>query len=104
MYGNIPEHEIHTPLNQYYVNWKKPSALLPATGDDGHIQKQLQREVEKNKRILERLSEATLHLASRNLAFRGKTSNLDDVHNDTFLDTFELLSHYNPLLHEHLEK
>ncbi len=46
----------------------------------------------------------TLHLASRHLAFKGKTSTLDDVHNGNFLGTLELLSHYIPLLHEHLDK
>lgn len=101
MYSKLPEHE----TQQCYVKWKSlQHSLLAATEVDGHLQKQLQTEVEKNKMILKRLLDVTLHLASRNLAFRGKTSNLDDVHNGNFLGTLELLSHYDPLLHKHLEK
>uniref|UniRef100_A0A1A8IJ03 TTF-type domain-containing protein n=2 Tax=Nothobranchius kuhntae TaxID=321403 RepID=A0A1A8IJ03_NOTKU len=105
MYGKLPEHETNAPHKQCYLKWKSlQHSLLAATGVDGHLQKQMLTEVEKNKMILERLLDVTLHLASRNLAFRGKTSNLDDVHNGNFLGTLELLSHYDPLLHEHLEK
>lgn len=105
MYGKLPEHETNASHKQCYLKWKSlQHSLLAAKGVDSHLQKQLLTEVEKNKMILERLLDVTLHLASRNLAFRGKTSNLDDVHNGNFLGTLELLSHYDPLLHEHLEK
>uniref|UniRef100_A0A3B1IJ48 TTF-type domain-containing protein n=1 Tax=Astyanax mexicanus TaxID=7994 RepID=A0A3B1IJ48_ASTMX len=105
MYRKFPEHEKHTPHKQCYVKWKSlQHSLLVATGVDGHLQKQLQTEAEKHTKILERLLDVTLHLASRNLAFRGKTSNLDDVHNGNFLGTLELLAHYDPFIHEHLEK
>ncbi|KAL6475705.1 hypothetical protein MHYP_G00167450 [Metynnis hypsauchen] len=105
MYRKFPEHETHTPHKQCYVKWKSlQHSLLVATGVDGHLQKQFQTEAEKHTKILERLLDVTLHLASRNLAFRGKTSNLDDVHNGNFLGTLELLAHYDPFLHEHLEK
>ena len=43
------------------------------SGVDVLLNKQLQTEIEKNRAILERLSDVTLHLASRNLPFRGKT-------------------------------
>ncbi|KAL6456301.1 hypothetical protein MHYP_G00348440 [Metynnis hypsauchen] len=105
MYRKFPEHETHTPHKQRYVKWKSlQHSLLVATGVDGHLQKQFQTEAEKHTKILERLLDVTLHLASRNLAFRGKISNLDDVHNGNFLGTLELLAHYDPFLHEHLEK
>lgn len=45
----------------------------------------------------------TIHLASRNQPFRGKTSNLDDVHKGNFLGSLEL-SQYDPVLKEHLDK
>lgn len=104
MYGKLPEHETHTPHTQCYVKWKSLQfSLLAATRVDSHHKKQLQTKVEKNKMILDRLLNVTLHLASRNIAFRGKTSNLDNVHNGNLL-ALELLSHYDPLLHRHLEQ
>lgn len=66
-------------------------------------QLQFQTEIERNKLILQRLLDVTLRLASRNLAFRGKTTNLDDVQNGNFLGTLELLAHYDSLLNEHLQ-
>lgn len=45
-----------------------------------------------------------LHLASRNLPFRGKTKKLGDVHNGNYLGTLELVSHYDALLKEHRDK
>lgn len=53
---------------------------------------------------MERLLDVTLHLASRNLPFKGKTKDLDDIHNGNCLGTLELLSHYDPLLKEHFQK
>ena len=73
-------------------------------GVDSLLNKELQTEIEKNRAILERLLDVTLHLASRNLPFRGKTKDLDDIHNGNFLGTLELLSHYDPLLKEHFQK
>ncbi len=68
------------------------------------MQRELQSEIERNKTLLQRLLDVTLTLASRNLSFRGKTKDLGDVHNGYFLGTQELLSHYDPLLKDHLEK
>lgn len=91
MYNKFPEHETNMPHKQCCVKWKSlQHSLLAATGVDGHLQRQLLAEIEKNRLILQRLLHVTLHLASRNLAFRGKNANLE-VHNE-------------PILHEHLEK
>lgn len=105
MYRKLPKHETHTPHKQCYVKWKSlQHSLLVATGVGRHLQIQFQTEAEKHTKILERLLDVTFHLASRNLSLRGKTSNLDDVHNGNFLGPLELLARYDPLLHEHLEK
>lgn len=52
----------------------------------------MQSEMGKNRLLLERLLDAALHLASRNLAFRGNTTDLDDVHIRSFLG--RRLTHY----------
>lgn len=45
----------------------------------------------------------TLHLVSRNLAFRDKTTHLDDD-NGNVLGTLEQLAHYDPLLNKNLQR
>ena len=77
---------------------------MAAKGIDHHLQRQIQSEIERNIALLERLLDVTLHLASRNLPFRGKTKKLGDVHNGNYLGTLELLSHYDALLKDHLDK
>lgn len=77
---------------------------MAVSGIDSQLQKQIQTETEKNRALLQRILDVTLHLASRNLPFRGKTKDLDDTHNGNFLGTLGLLSHYDPLLNEHLQK
>lgn len=60
---------------------------MKESGVDFLLNKKLQTEIEKNRAILERLLDVTLHLASRNLPFRGKTKDLDDIHNGNCLST-----------------
>lgn len=76
---------------------------MKGRGVDSLLNKELQTEIEKIRAILERLFDVTLHLSSRNLPFRGKTKDLGDVYSGSFLGTLELLSHYDPLLKEHLK-
>lgn len=105
MYEKFPKHETHAPHKQCYLKWKSlQHSILAAGGVDSHVERQILTEIEKNTLLLERLLDVTIHLASRNLAFRGKTLELDNVHNGNFLGTLELLAHYDPILHEHLEK
>ncbi|XP_075715601.1 zinc finger MYM-type protein 1-like [Rhinoderma darwinii] len=68
------------------------------------MQRSLAKEVDKFMALLERLLDVTLHLASRNMAFRGTTQRIGEIHNGNFLGTLEILSRYDNLLREHLEK
>ena len=43
-------------------------------------------------------------MGERGLAFRGENQRIGDPHNGNFLGILELLSHYDPILKEHLEK
>lgn len=73
-------------------------------GVDSLLNKELQTEIEKSRAILKRPLKVTLHLAFRSLPFRGKTKDVDDIHNGCFLGTLELSSHYDPLLKKHFQK
>lgn len=97
MYAKLPQHETHAPHMQCYLKWKSlQHSILEAKGVDCHIEREILTEIEKSTMLLERLLDVTIHLASRNLAFRGKNLELDNVHNGNFLGTLELLAHYDP--------
>jgi hypothetical protein len=45
----------------------------------------------------------TLFCARNNIAFRGTSEVIEHPHAGLFLNLIELISHYNPLLKEHIE-
>ena len=105
MYDKLPEHENGVSPKNCYWKWKNVHlTVTTATGIDSQLQKQIQSEMYKNRSLLERNLDVTLYLASRDLPFWGKSLNLDDVHNGHYLGLLELLSNYDPLLCEHLQK
>ena len=56
------------------------------------------------KQILCRILDVTLFLGERGLVFIGKIHLIGDLRNGNFLGTFELISHYDSILEEHLNK
>ncbi len=105
MYDKFPNHENNRVHRDRYFKWKNlQCSERAASGINIQMQRELRSEIERNKALLLRLLDVTLHLASRNVPFWGKIKDLGDVHNGNFLGTLELLSHYNPLLKDHLEK
>ena len=56
------------------------------------------------KQILHRILDGTLFLGERELAFRGDNQLIGDSGNGNFLGILELISHYDPILEEHLKK
>lgn len=105
MYDKFPSHENNRAHRDCYWKWNNlQCSIMAAKGTDHHLQRQMQSETERNIALLERPLDVTLHLASRNLPFRGKTEKLGDVHNGNYLGTLELVSHYDALLKEHRDK
>uniref|UniRef100_H3AAK9 HAT C-terminal dimerisation domain-containing protein n=1 Tax=Latimeria chalumnae TaxID=7897 RepID=H3AAK9_LATCH len=86
------------------LEWRNLQQSLQSKGIDSQIQKQIPSEAEKQRALLERLLDATLFLASRNMALRGSSSKISDAHSGNFLGVLELISHYDPFLHDHLAK
>ena len=60
--------------------------------------------VQKWKEILHRILHAILFLGEPGLAFRGDSNRLDDPNNGNFLGILELLSHYDLVLKQHLDR
>uniref|UniRef100_H3A3S2 HAT C-terminal dimerisation domain-containing protein n=1 Tax=Latimeria chalumnae TaxID=7897 RepID=H3A3S2_LATCH len=104
LYEKLPEHEKSNQHQHCYWQWRNRQQPLQGKGIDSQIQKQIQSKAEKQRALLERLLDAALFLASRNMAFRGSSSKIGNAHSDNFLSVLELISHYNPLLHDHLAK
>ncbi|KAE8632662.1 hypothetical protein XENTR_v10001616 [Xenopus tropicalis] len=104
LYKKLPEHEHSAQHRKNYWSWRCLQKSMGGHGVDNDMQRTLAREAEKFTVLLERLLDVTLFLASRNLAFRGSSQRIGDIHNGNFLGILELVSHYDAELREHLDK
>lgn len=104
LYTRFPLHEESAMHKNCYVSWKSLEQSLTGKGIDSSIQKQIMCETERWKAILKRIIDVTLHLASRGLPFRGENSHIGDVSNGNFLGCMELISHYDEITRDHLNK
>ncbi|CAJ0943560.1 unnamed protein product [Ranitomeya imitator] len=104
LYLKLPEHEHSALHRKHYWSWRTRQKAQVGHGVDFEMQRSLAKEAERLVALLERLLDVTLHLASRNMAFRGTSQRIGDLHNGNFLGTLEILSRYDSVLKEHLEK
>ncbi|XP_077105406.1 zinc finger MYM-type protein 1-like [Ranitomeya variabilis] len=104
LYLKLPEHEHSALHRKHYWSWRTRQKAQVGHGVDFEMQRSLAKEAERLVSLLERLLDVTLHLASRNMAFRGTSQRIGDLHNGNFLGTLEILSRYDSVLKEHLEK
>ncbi|CAJ0917037.1 unnamed protein product [Ranitomeya imitator] len=104
LYLKLPEHEHSALHRKHYWSWRSRQKAQVGHGVDFEMQRSLAKEAERLVALLERLLDVTLHLASRNMAFRGTSQRIGDLHNGNFLGTLEILSRYDSVLKEHLEK
>lgn len=105
MYSRIPEHECSKNHKLCYMNWRTLQSYIATDSTVNKLlTKQLKNESEMLKNLLKRLLDVTLFIAELGLAFRGSSHLIDDPKNGNFLGMLELLSHYDPLLSQYLEK
>ncbi|CAJ0949525.1 unnamed protein product [Ranitomeya imitator] len=104
LYLKLPEHEHSALHRKHYWSWRTRQKAQVGHGVDFEMQRSLAKEAERLVALLERLLDVTLHLASRNMAFRGTSQRIGDLHNGNVLGTLEILSRYDSVLKEHLEK
>ena len=103
LYIRIPEHESANIHKRCYIKWRELEQKLNENkGIDDLLQSQVEAEVVKWKSILTRILDVTMFLGERALAFRGSTQRVGNIHNGNFLGILELISHYDPILREHL--
>lgn len=105
LYDRIPEHENSLNHKNFYVQWKTlDTSQKNDTSIEFLVLENLKNEKKRWRQLLKRLFDIVLFLGERGLAFRGHSSKLGDPHNGNFLGLVELLSHYDPVLAEHVAK
>lgn len=81
-----------------YEQWRKHGTLEEV------IQKDFESERSFWRRVLERILNVTLTLATCNLAFRGSCEKMEFSNKGNFLSIIQLLSKYDPVLEELLQR
>lgn len=88
-----------------FNDWKELATRLQ-TGStiDAENQKCIKAKAEKWRSVLKCIVDVILHCARNNLPLRGGggSDSINDNYCGVFLSTLELISHYNPQLHEHI--
>ena len=103
LYDRVQSHQRNSAHLSRYCEWKRLlESLKKHSGIDMALQKQIEAETTKWRKILKRILDVTLFLAERNLPFRGYSSKIGDPDNGLFLGTLGLLSQHNKVLQLHL--
>ena len=105
LYDRVPEHEKSVAHRESYVEWREVERRLKK---DAGIDMQTDKEIMSQKlmwrELLKRIVDVILFLGERSLAIRGSPQRIGCSNNGNFLGIIELLSHYDPLLREHVTK
>lgn len=105
LFDRIPHHENSTNHKRCYLEWRQLEIrLLHNSTIDMQLNANITTEISKWKELLQRIIDVVLFLGERGLSFRGDTHVIGDVHNGNFLGIIELISHYDPVLREHVTK
>ena len=105
LFDRLPEHEHSTAHKKCYLAWREVERRLEeSSGVDMFTDERILSEAQKWKKILTRIIDVVVFLGERGLPFRGSSQRIGDIHNGNFLGLIELLSHYDPLLREHVTK
>ncbi|XP_019851026.1 PREDICTED: zinc finger MYM-type protein 1-like [Amphimedon queenslandica] len=104
LYDRIPMHEKSITHRENYIRWREAELHLHDDGIDVRLSDDIRSEKLRWREILKRIIDVILFLGERGLAFRGSTQKIGHRDNGNFLGIMELLSHYDPLLREHVIK
>ena len=101
----VQEHEKSKSHKECYIAWKElERRLLSGKGVDSLLEASYQTEAVKWCNLLKRILDVVLFLGERGLAFSGSSHRIGDPNNGNFLGLIELLSRWDPLLQEHVNK
>ena len=71
---------------------------------DNVAQRELQKEREHWRKVLQRIILIVKYLAEHNIAFRGSNSRLYEDHNGNFLGLVQMLAEFDPVIKEHVDR
>lgn len=102
----LPEHENSQSHKMSFVSWKALEASLGKGGIDRELQDQIKKEESHWREVLRCIVDAILFLAKQGSSFRGtnETCNFADPDSGKFLNTIDLISHYNENLRQHIDR
>lgn len=81
---------------------KKPSGV--GITIDCEFEKSIAKEKEKWRNILRNIIDVILFCSKNNLALKGTTEKIGDLNSGIFLQLIELISHYSPILAQHVQE
>ena len=103
LFDRIPEHERSTGHRECYLAWRELQRRISSgTNIENFLEASIEAESVKWYNVLKRIIDVILFLGQRGLAFRGSSQRIGDSNNGNFLGLIELLSHWDPLLKEHV--
>lgn len=102
----IPDHENSQNHKYCFCSWKTLELSLGKGGLDKNLQDQLAKEESHWHKVLTCIVDAIMFLAKQGSPLRGSGEQCDfsDPRSGKFLNTIELISHYNDDLREHIER
>lgn len=102
---HLKEHEYSKGHCDNMRNWHELQRRLQTNTTIDQRQQDLMRiEIEHWKGVIRRVIAIICHLAERNQALRGTTSELYDPHNGNFLAQVELMAQFDSVMTEHIRK
>lgn len=105
LYERLPAHEHNHDHIKCYINWRGLETKIRNNSSiDSLLCKQIESEAKKWREILTRILNTILFLGERGLALRGDSHLLGEPNNGNFLGILELISHYDAVLRDHLER
>ncbi|XP_065664586.1 zinc finger MYM-type protein 1-like [Hydra vulgaris] len=95
----------HENGSEHHKNMLTYSSRQRESGQlDSVLLKQLHNEQLYWQNVLKRIVAVVKFLSSRGLPFRGNNETIGSEQNGNYLETLELLSQFDPFLHEHMKK
>lgn len=105
LYDRLKSHETAPDHLHCYFKWRQSESRARNNSTINHLlNEQLTVEISKWRDILTRILVVILFLGERGLALRGDSHLIGDRSNGNFLGILELISHYDSVLHKHLEE